>query len=123
MSTPAPAPRPGGAQPGILTLNIKDKSALYVAYMPFVKNGGLFIPTNKEYRLGDEVFILLTLMDGAERLPVAGKVVWVTPRGAQNKRLQGIGVQFSTQDGGTTQKKIEALLAGALGADRPTHTM
>jgi type IV pilus assembly protein PilZ len=121
MSTPM---RPGGgAQPGILTLNIKDKSALYVAYMPFIKNGGLFIPTNKEYHLGDEVFILLTLMDSTERLPVAGKVVWQTPKGAQNKRVQGIGVQFSTQDGGATQKKIETLLAGALQADRPTHTM
>lgn len=116
--------RPGGmSQPGILTLNIKDKSALYIAYMPFIKNGGLFIPTSKEYRLGDEVFMLLTLMDGAEKLPVAGKVVWVTPRGAQGKRMQGIGVQFSTQDNGATQKKIETLLAGALGADRPTHTM
>lgn len=115
--------RPAGVQPGILTLNIKDKSALYVSYMPFVKNGGLFIPTTKEYRLADEVFILLTLMDSAERLPVAGKVVWITPKGAQGKRAQGIGVQFSNQDGGSTQKKIEALLAGALGADRPTHTM
>lgn len=125
MSTPPAPPRPGGggAQPGILTLNIKDKSALYVAYMPFIKNGGLFIPTNKEYRLGDEVFILLTLMDSAERLPVAGKVVWVTPKGAQGKRTQGIGVQFSSQDQGGTQKKIEGLLAGALGSDRPTHTM
>ena len=115
--------RPGGAQPGILTLNIKDKSALYVSYMPFIKNGGLFIPTSKEYRLGDEVFILLTLLDSAERLPVAGKVVWVTPRAAQGKRAQGIGVQFSGQDGGVTQKKIESILAGALGADRPTHTL
>jgi type IV pilus assembly protein PilZ len=115
--------RPGGAQPGILTLNIKDKSALYVSYMPFIKNGGLFIPTNKAYKLSDEVFILLTLMDSAERLPVAGKVVWLTPAGAQGKRAQGIGVQFSSQDAGATQKKIESLLAGALGADRPTHTM
>lgn len=113
----------GSSQPGILTLNIKDKSALYVAYMPFVKNGGLFIPTTKEYRLGDEVFMLLTLMEDPERLPVAGKVVWVTPRAAQNKRQQGIGVQFSTQDNGTTQKKIEGLLAGALGADRVTNTL
>jgi type IV pilus assembly protein PilZ len=120
MSMP---PRPGGAQPGILTLNIKDKNALYVSYMPFVKNGGLFIPTTKEYRLGDEVFILLTLMDSAERLPVAGKVVWLTPRGAQGKRAQGIGVQFSTQDGGETQKKIETLLAGMIGSERPTHTL
>lgn len=111
------------SQPGILTLNIKDKSALYVSYMPFVKNGGLFIPTNKEYGLGDEVFILLTLMDSPERIPVAGKVVWVTPKAAQGQRVQGIGVQFSAQDGGATQNKIETLLAGALGADRSTHTM
>ena len=116
------APRPSG-QPGILTLNIKDKSALYVAYMPFIKNGGLFIPTEKTYQLGDEVFILLTLVDSAERLPVAGKVVWVTPKGAQNKRQQGIGVQFSNQDDGATQKKIETALAGALGTDLPTQTM
>ena len=113
--------RPGTA-PGMLTLNIKDKSALYASYMPFIKNGGLFIPTNKQYRLGDEVFLLLTLMDGAERLPVAGKVVWLTPRGAQGKRQQGIGVQFSGQDNGDTQKKIDAYLAG-VSADKPTHTM
>lgn len=116
-------PPRSGTPPGILTLQIKDKSALYAAYMPFVKNGGLFVPTGKEYRLGDEVFMLLTLLDSPERLPVAGKVIWVTPRGAQNKRVQGIGVQFSTQDAGITQRKIEALLAGALDADRPTHTM
>jgi type IV pilus assembly protein PilZ len=117
-------PRDGiAAGPGILQLNIKDKSALYVSYMPFIKNGGLFIPTNKEYQIGDEVFILLTLMDDAERIPIAGKVIWSTPRAAQGKRAQGIGVQFSAQDGGATQRKIEALLAGALGSDRPTHTM
>lgn len=113
----------GGSQPGILTLSIKDKSALYVAYMGFVKNGGLFIPTSKGYKLGDEVFILLTLMEGNERLPVAGKVVWVTPSGAQNKRQQGIGVQFSDQDNGETQRKIETYLAGALGGERSTHTV
>ncbi|HUS24084.1 MAG TPA: PilZ domain-containing protein [Candidatus Binatia bacterium] len=115
--------RPTGMQPGILTLNIKDKSALYVSYMPFIKNGALFIPTTRDYNLGDEVFLLLSLMDSNERLPVAGKVIWVTPRGAQGKRQQGIGVQFSAQDVGATQKKIETLLAGALGADRATHTM
>lgn len=113
--------RPGPA-PGILTLNIRDKSALYVSYMSFIKNGGLFIPTSKEYKLGDEVFILLTLIDDNERLPVAGKVVWVTPRGAQGKRQQGIGVQFSSQDGGATQKKIETYLAG-VSTERSTHTM
>ncbi len=110
----------GGARQGILSLTIKDKSALYAA---FVKNGGLFIPTNKTYQLGDEVFMLLTLMDESEKIPVAGKIIWITPKGAQGARAAGIGVQFSDSDGGAAQKKIETYLAGALTADRPTHTM
>ena len=76
-------------KPGLLTLTIKDKSALYLAYMPFVKNGGLFIPTSSNYRLGDEVFMLLNLMGEDEKLPVAGRVIWMTPKGAQGKRTQG----------------------------------
>jgi len=108
---------------GILSLTIKDKSALYAAYMPFVKNGGLFIPTPKSYLVGDEVFMLLTLMEESEKIPIAGKIVWITPIGAQGNRASGIGVQFSDQDQGTARNKIETYLAGALKADRPTHTM
>jgi len=108
---------------GILSLTIKDLNALYAAYMQFVKNGGLFIPTMKKYRLGDEVFILLTLMDEPDRIPVAGKVIWITPVGAEGNRTAGIGVQFSEQDGGMTRNKIETYLAGALKSERPTHTM
>ena len=112
-----------GGRQGILSLTIKDKSALYAAYMPFVKNGGLFIPTSKPYRLGDEVFMLLTLMDEKEKIPVAGKIVWITPVGAQGNKAPGIGVQFSEQDNGQTRNKIETYLGGALKADRATHTM
>lgn len=111
------------AKPGLLTLTIKDKSALYLAYMPFVRNGGLFIPTNGAYVMGDEVFMLLNLMGEAEKIPVAGRVVWMTPKGAQGKRMTGIGVQFSDQDNGTTRNKIDNYLAAALGGDKPTHTM
>ena len=112
-----------GPRNGILSLTIKDKSVLYAAYMPFIKNGGLFIPTNKSYKLGDEVFMLLNVMGEEEKIPVAGRVIWITPKGAQGKRTAGIGVQFSEQDQGNTQKKIENYLAGALGGDKPTHTM
>ncbi|WP_297526982.1 PilZ domain-containing protein [Thiohalobacter sp.] len=108
---------------GILSLTIKDKGALYAAYMPFVKNGGLFVPTNKNYQLGDEVFMLLTLMDEGEKIPVAGRIVWITPKGAQGSRAAGIGVQFGDQDDGTARNRIETYLAGALQAERPTHTM
>ena len=115
--------RPGQARQSILSLSIKDKSALYAAYMPYVANGGLFIPTNKQYKLGDEVFMLLTLLDEKDKLPVAGKIVWITPTGSQGNRAAGVGVQFSDQDNGQAQKKIETYLAGALKSDRPTHTM
>jgi len=111
-----------GASNGILSLTIKDKAVLYAAYMPFLDNGGLFIPTGKSYSLGDEVFMLLNLMDEAEKIPVAGKVVWLTPKGAQGNRAAGIGVQFSDMDD-TASKKIETYLAGSLESDRPTHTM
>jgi type IV pilus assembly protein PilZ len=91
--------------------------------MPYIKNGGLFIPTNKSYNLGDEVFMLLSLMDDNERLPVAGKIIWITPKDSQGNRAHGVGVQFSAQDKGATRSKIETHLAGALNSDRITHTM
>lgn len=112
-----------GTSRGILALGIEDKSGLHAAYLPFVKNGGMFVPTKKPYRLGDEVFMLLTLLDNKERIPVAGKVVWITPQGAQGNRTPGIGVQFSEQDNGATRNMIEGLLAGMLQRERPTHTM
>ncbi len=114
----------GGARQGILTLAIKDKAALYSAYMPYLKHGGIFVATPKRYFLGDEVFLLLTLPESSERMPVAAKVVWVTPVGAQGNRPAGIGVQFNeSAEGEAVKGKIEALLAGTLNSDRATHTM
>ena len=114
----------GAARQGILSLAVKDKAALYNAYMPFLKHGGIFVPTLKRYFLGDEVFLLLTLPESSERLPVAGKVAWVTPTGAQGNRPAGIGVQFGeSAEGEAVKGKIEALLAGTLNAERATHTM
>jgi len=111
------------AQQGILSLSIKDRQALYKSYMPFVTGGGLFVPSTKRFNLGDEVFLLLTVMEFEERLPIPGKVIWITPQGAQGNRSAGIGVQFSFQDKGATRNKIETHLAGAMKSDRITHTM
>ncbi len=110
-------------KPGILSLTIRDRAVLYAAYMPFVKNGGLFIPTNKSYKLHDEVFLLLHLMEETEKMPAAGKVIWVTPKGAQGNRASGIGVQFSEEEGSQVRNKIETYLAGMLQSDKPTHTL
>lgn len=112
------------ARPGVLSLSIKEKSALYAAYMPNLKGGGIFIPTTKSYQLGDEVFMLLTLLDDPNKLPVAGHVAWITPPDAQGNKSQGIGVQFSNNESGlAARNKIEGLLGGTLKSTRPTHTM
>ena len=118
------AARPAVSRPSVLSLNISSKSALYAAYMPFLVNGGIFVPTPKSYRLGDEVFMLLSLMDDPNRLAVQGKVVWLTPEGVQGNRTQGIGVQFTQNENGiAARNKIEAMLGSALQSNRPTHTM
>ena len=113
-----------GARQGILSLAVKDKAALYNAYMSYLKQGGIFVPTPKRYFLGDEVFLLLTLPESSDRLPTAGKVVWVTPAGAQGNRTAGVGVQFAeTPEGEAVKTRIETLLAGTLQSEKSTHTM
>ncbi len=110
-------------RPTVLSLNIKDRSALFAAYMPFLKGGGLFVPADRSYALGEEVFMLLTLLDLPEKLPVAGTVAWITPKGAQGGRTAGVGIRFSEKDAGAAQERIETLLGGALQSKRQTHTM
>jgi type IV pilus assembly protein PilZ len=107
---------------GILSLTIKDSSVLHAAFMPFLKNGGLFIPTSKQYELGNEVFMLLKLMDESERIPVAGTVVWITPALAQGNRAAGIGIHFKDAEG-RVRKKIENMLAGQVNPGKLTHTL
>lgn len=113
----------GTHKPGVLSLAIKEKAALYAAYMPFLDGGGLFIPTTKSFKIGEEVFMLLSLIDDPIKLKVVGAVVWITPR-AQGNKPQGIGVQFHEKSGGMEARlKIEGLLGNALKSSRATHTM
>lgn len=120
---PKPA-APAGPRPTVLSLNINSKSALYAAFMPFLRHGGIFVPTTRNYALGDEVFMLLSLMDDPAKLPIAGTVVWITPVGAQNNKAQGIGVHFNADEGGIeARRRIEGLLGGVMQSGRPTHTV
>jgi len=114
---------PRSGRPSVLSLNIKQKSALHAAYMPHLHRGGIFIPTTKKYRLGDEVFILLGILDDQNKIPVAGHVVWVTPANNQANKTSGVGVQFSDNDSGSAaRRRIEAVLGGLLQSARQSHT-
>ena len=109
-------------QQAVLTLTIKDKNALHSAFMSFLQNGGLFVPTTGSYRLGDDVFLLRTLMDEPGKLPVAGRVVWITPEGAQGNRQAGIGIEFSDEDVAITAPR-ENYLAGSRPSEHVPHTL
>jgi type IV pilus assembly protein PilZ len=108
--------------PHVVNLSIPDKATLHAAYMPWVKQGGLFFASRGQHRFHEQVLLSLDLMNGAEKLTVTGQVVWITPRGASGKRAAGIGVQFSAEDEGNARTKIETLLAG-VDSNRRTHTM
>lgn len=123
MST-SPSPAPASARPSVIQLSIKEKAALYAAYIPMFSDGGIFIPSSREYRLGDDVYVLLSLPDDPQRYPVAGKVAWVTPAKAAASRTQGVGIRFPADDKSRALKlKIEEILGSALGSDRPTQTI
>jgi type IV pilus assembly protein PilZ len=129
MSANAFAAQAGNAaaaagRPAVLSLSIREKAALYAAFMPFVKNGGIFVPTNRPYQLGDDVYLILTLLDDPTKIPVAGKVVWISPSGGGASKTPGIGVQFPADDSGfSARKRIEDALGAALRSARPTHTL
>ncbi|WP_312517498.1 PilZ domain-containing protein [Massilia sp.] len=125
MSANPPDPAtPQAPRPSVLSLAIKEKAALYAAYMPFLKNGGMFVPTNKPYKIGDEIYLLLSLMDDPNKYPIAGKVVWITPAGAANNKAQGIGVHFPADESGERARlRIEEILGAALRSSRATHTL
>lgn len=121
---PSPAAAAATARPSVVQLAIKEKAALYAAYIPLFKEGGVFIPTAREYQLGADVYVLMTLPDDTQRYPIAGKVAWVTPARAAGNRTQGVGVRFPNDEKSRLLKlKIEEILGAHLASDRPTQTM
>ena len=120
-SSPAPLT---AARPSVVQLTLKEKGALYAAYIPLFKEGGIFVPTNRDYQLGSDVYVLMTLPDGSQRYPIAGKVAWVTPPRAAGNRLQGVGVRFPDDEKSRQLKlKIEEILGAHLSSERPTQTI
>jgi type IV pilus assembly protein PilZ len=115
---------PSAARPSVIQLVFREKSALYAAYMPVIADGGLFVPTTREYRLGEDVYLLLSLPDDNQRYPVAGKVVWITPANASGGRTQGVGVRFPNDDKTRALKiKIEEVLGTQVASSKPTQTI
>ena len=112
------------ARPSVIQLVFREKGALYAAYIPLLMDGGLFVPTTREYKLGEDIYLLLSLPDDPQRYPVAGKVAWITPANASGGRTQGVGVRFPADDKTRLLKlKIEEILGTQISSSRPTQTV
>ena len=119
---------PGGAvaaaRPSVIQLVFREKGALYAAYIPLFTEGGLFVPTTREYKLGEDIYLLLSLPEDPQRFPVAGKVCWITPPNASGGRTQGVGVRFPNDDKSRQLKmKIEEILGTSIQSSKPTQTI
>ena len=116
---------PGQAsRPAVIQLVFREKGALYAAYIPMLTDGGLFVPTTREYRLGDDIYLLMSLPEDTQRFPVAGKVAWITPANASGGRTQGVGVRFPNDEKSRQLKiKIEEVLGTSTQSSKPTQTL
>jgi type IV pilus assembly protein PilZ len=112
------------SRPSVIQLVFREKGALYAAYVPILLDGGLFVPTTREYKLGEDIYLLLSLPDDPQRYPVAGKVAWITPANASGGRTQGVGVRFPADEKTRLLKlKIEEILGTQLQSAKPTQTI
>ena len=123
-AAPAVGPTAVASRPSVIQLVFREKGALYAAYMPLLTEGGLFVPTVRDYRLGDDIYLLVSLPDDTQRFPVAGKVAWLTPSNASGGRTQGVGVRFPNDEKTRQLKiKIEEILGTSISSAKPTQTL
>lgn len=124
MNPSSPTAPGAGARPSVIQLAIKERAALYAAYIPLFDEGGIFVPTARNHRLGDEVYLLMSLPDDLQRHPVVGQVAWITPAGASGNRTPGVGVRFPADEKSRQLKlRIEQILGSHLGSERLTQTV
>jgi type IV pilus assembly protein PilZ len=124
----APAGTPAAAapanRPSVIQLVFRERGALYAAYMPMFSEGGIFVPTTRDYKLGEDIYLLLSLPDDPQRYPVAGKVGWITPANASGGRTQGVGVRFPTDEKSRALRlRIEEALGTSISSVKPTQTI
>lgn len=111
-------------RPSVIQLNIKEKAALYASYIPLFKEGGIFVPTERDYGMGDSIFVMLSLPDDPRKYAIAGTVAWVTPAGTTGGRARGVGVRFPNDEkSAELRQAIENRLGPALNSDKATHTI
>ncbi|WP_374664040.1 PilZ domain-containing protein [Acinetobacter sp.] len=107
---------------GIIQANIPDVDTLFASYMPYVVGGGLFVSSKQAVKMGEEVFVLATLPEQSQKVPLTGKVIWISQK--QNGiKPQGFGIQLAGEKGVYFKSEAERILAGLKTEGRRSYTM
>lgn len=101
-------------EPYSLSLVLSDREELHNHYLPMLKGGGLFIPTNSDLDFNTEVLVQVELLAEKQKAAVPGRVVWITPVGAQRSLMKGVGVQIIGTNQARIQQYFENLIADRL---------
>lgn len=109
-----------GSGPSMVSVSIVDPQILQRCYLPFFRNGGLFIPGSQPYQLRQRLFLVLKLPaadssnGNTTTHALTATVAWVTPAQAQGGRGMGVGLHFDGEPAGGVKTSIESLLAALL---------
>ena len=112
--------------PRMLNLRLEGKPVIYASYMSFIEYGGVFVPTNDTFKMGEEIMLMLELVGQAntEKFLIPTKVCWINSNPSAAGRPKGIGLAFGTDEQSVKAKNaFEALLSGVLNNERPTYTL
>lgn len=130
MSNPAPQAAQNAAAksaPGrMLQLRLESKPVIYASYMSFLEYGGVFLPTDDKFEMGEEILLVLELvgLGKTEKIFIKTNVCWINANPSASGRPKGIGLAFGSDESGLKAKTIfENILSGLLHNERPTYTL
>ena len=130
MSIPAPQAAPNTAAESapsrVLQLRLESKPVIYASYMSFLEYGGVFLPTDDKFKMGEEILLVLELvgLGKTEKIFIKTNVCWINANPSASGRPKGIGLAFGSDDSGLKAKTIfENILSGLLHNERPTYTL
>lgn len=107
---------------GLIQANIADRVTLQASYMPFVHGGGLFISSKQGVKMGEEVFVLASLPEQSQKIPLTGKVIWISYKASASKP-QGFAIQLMGEKGNYYKMEAEKILAGSRSSELAGFTM
>lgn len=106
-----------------LKYELKNQMELNFSYMPFIKDGGLFVPTDEKFHLGEHIIIEIQFPNHTEYKEVSGRIVWITPPNSLYQIYPGIGIQFIGDNAKSIHDLVKANLDNTMDVGGYTYGM